>query len=247
MLLYLLNSRQFRDEKVNKKDRAGFLILGLVGITLTYGIYFNGLLRTSATDASLLFACEPIIITIIATAVLKERPNQQQWAGLMVGLIGIWVIAGLKLGNWLALLGLSCECFVSVLAKDLTARYAPVSILARQMLLGSLFALPMMIVEILQRPVHFTATSVSGWIYLSLINSALCYGIWFTMVKRYPLSLISIYILIQPLSGPFYAWLFIGEPFTVRTVLGMLLVIAGIVLTSLKLQNRKNEASQEDI
>ncbi len=245
MLLYLLNYRQFNTEKIKVKDRAGFVILGFVGITLTYGIYFNGLLRTSATDASLLFACEPILITIIATAVLHERPNGQQWAGLMVGLLGIWVIAGLKLGNWLALLGLSCECFVSVLAKDLTARYSPINILARQMLLGSLFALPMMIVEIIQHPIKLDPASVTGWIYLSLINSALCYGIWFIMVKRYPLSRISIYILIQPLSGPFYAWLFIGEPFTMKTVLGMLLVIAGIILTSLKMQSRGKDAESE--
>ena len=55
--------------------------------------------RTSANDASLLFACEPLLIALMAFLFLRERLRRVQWAGLLLGLVGIRLIAGGGIGQ----------------------------------------------------------------------------------------------------------------------------------------------------
>jgi drug/metabolite transporter (DMT)-like permease len=234
LLLYL--SRKELPHLVMKwQDTAKLLLIAGVGITLTYSIYFTGLQRTNSTDASLLFACEPILLSLAATAFLREKLSHVQWLGLLVGLYGIWVIAGRAGGNWLALLGLSCECSTAVLAKELIVRYPPIALLGIEMVLGGLLSLPGALFQFAHHSqVSITSLAIANIIYLSLICSALCYGIWYKLMRTTPLSQMSAFILVQPLLGPFYGHYLHGDLITATVLEGAAFVCLGIVLSQIK-------------
>src|SRR5262245_29252525 len=66
-LLLLALSRIERESlPIRRADWPGFFGLAFLGIALTYGIFYIGVDRTTATDSSLLFACEPILIALFA-------------------------------------------------------------------------------------------------------------------------------------------------------------------------------------
>src|SRR6185437_13058308 len=102
-----------------RRDWPALFLLGSVGIALTYFIFYAGVQRTTASDTSLMFACEPLLIALFAVIFLRERLHAMQWLGMFVGIYGIWLIAGQAAGNALAVLGLAVESSVSVVGKRL--------------------------------------------------------------------------------------------------------------------------------
>ena len=235
LILLGMTRSQGKLPPVRRQDWADFLLLAVLGIVLTYGIYYTGVKRTTATDAVLLTACEPILIALFARIFLHERLTRQQWIGLWVGLVGIWLIVGHgNSGNLIALAALCIETTGSVTAKKLTGLYPGLFVVAVEMLLGSLLLLPGAGWELAH---HLPAVSweVIGYVvYLSLICSAVGYGVWFRLMERYPVSTLGAFILIQPLFGPLSGWLFRHETLTKRGMLGAALVILGVALNALR-------------
>lgn len=233
LLLFLVMPGEMRRTRILPQDRLPLVMLGLIGVGVTYSVFYYGLRSTTAIDASLLFACEPILIALVAGIWLHERLTLRQWGGMLLGLAGIWLIAGRAAGNWIALLGLCCESATSVLAKRLANRYPGLLVVAYEMLIGALLLLPFAAAEAARKPIHGSVAGVAGLIYLSLICSALCYGIWYHSLSRYPVSVMGAFILIQPLMGPLYGWLLRGEEMKPGSLIGALLVLLGVTLTTL--------------
>lgn len=235
LLLLGLTRTQGRFPQVWRRDWADFFLLALLGIVLTYGIYYMGVARTTASEAVLLTACEPILIALFARIFLHEYLSRQQWIGLWVGLIGIWLIVGHgSAGNIIALIALCIETTTSVIAKRLTGRYPGVFVVSIEMLLGSLLLLPGVGWELAHHHPSVSWGVIGSVLYLSLICSALGYGVWFRLMERYPVSVLGAFILIQPLFGPLSGWLFRHETLTTRGVLGAALVILGVGLNALR-------------
>lgn len=240
LLLFALCRRQKLLVPIRPTDRLPFFVLGFVGIGLTYSVLYYGVARTTASDASLLFACEPLLIALAAFLFLRERLRAAQWAGLLLGLVGIRLIAGAGLGNWIALLGLSFECSTSVIGKRLTGRYPGLLVVAWELLIGSLLLLPVALWEIARHPPILTPSALAGTVFLALICTALCYGVWYRLMERFPVSQLAVFILIQPLCGPLWGWLLRGEGLRPQSALGGALVIVGIALTIFVRGNRQN-------
>ncbi|MCW3099901.1 MAG: Permease of the drug/metabolite transporter superfamily [Chthonomonadaceae bacterium] len=221
--------------EVRRRDWTDFFLLALLGIVLTYGIYYTGVARTTASEAVLLTACEPILIALFARIFLHEYLSRQQWIGLWVGLVGIWLIVERgSTGNIIALIALCIETTASVTAKRLTSRYPGVFVVSIEMLLGSLLILPGVAWELAHHPPALSWGVIGSVLYLSLICSAVGYGVWFRLMERYPVSVLGAFILIQPLFGPLSGWLFRHEVLTTRGALGAALVILGVGLNALR-------------
>lgn len=235
LILLGLARAQGRFPTVRPRDWPGFALLALLGIVLTYGLYYTGVARTTASEAVLLTACEPILIALFARIFLHEHLSRQQWVGLWIGLLGIWLIVGRgSLGNVIALLALCIETTTSVTAKRLTQLYPGLFVVAIEMLLGSLLLLPGVGWELAHRHPTLSWGVFGSVLYLSLICSALGYGVWFRLMERYPVSVLGAFILIQPLFGPLSGWMFRHETLTMRGAAGAGLVILGVALNALR-------------
>ncbi len=235
LILLGMARAQGRFPEVRRRDWSDFCLLALLGIVLTYGIYYTGVARTTASEAVLLTACEPILIALFARIFLRETLSRQQWIGLWVGLAGIWLIVGRgSAGNVIALAALCIEATTSVTAKRLTSRYPGLFVVAIEMLLGSLLLLPGVGWELAHHHPTVSWGVAGSVLYLSLICSALGYGVWFRLMERYPVSVLGAFILIQPLFGPLSGWLFRHEALTTRGALGAALVIFGVALNALR-------------
>jgi len=234
LLLGLVRS-QGKLPQVRRQDWPNFLVLAILGIVLTYGIYYTGVKLTTATDAVLLTACEPILIALFARVFLHEYLTKLQWIGLWVGLVGIWLIVGRGgSGNAIALFALCIETTTSVVGKRLTQLYPGLFVVAIETLLGSLLLLPGVGWELAPHPRVLSWGVIGCVLYLSLICSALGYGVWFRLMERYPVSALGAFILIQPLFGPLSGWMFRHEILTQRSAFGAVLVILGVALNALR-------------
>ncbi|MBK8161137.1 MAG: EamA family transporter [Rhodospirillaceae bacterium] len=78
-----------------------------------------------------------------------------------------------------------------------------------------------------------SAAGLAGWgamAYQVLIVTALCYGIWYAMMSRYPVSLVMPFTLLEPIFGATTAVLLLGEGWDWRMVAGALLTMAGLAI-----------------
>ena len=233
LLFFIAKAQGTWPRKFQKEDRTNLFLLGFLAITLTYGIFYNGMKSASATDGSLLFACEPLLISLFAVLFLRERLAASQWLGLCLGLFGVWVIAGQATANLVALLGISIETTTSVIGKRLSAKYPGFTLAAFEMLLGSSLLIPFALWESWHHPPHLTLNGVLCLVYLSGVCSAFGFGLWYWLLNRFPISAMSAFILIQPMTGPFYGWLFRHEVLTKNSAFGGGLVVLALILTVL--------------
>jgi drug/metabolite transporter (DMT)-like permease len=233
LLLYALERCQGFRPVYDRKDWPSFAVLGVFGIAVTYVVFYAGVSRTTATDTSLMFACEPILIALFAVIFLRERLLAVQWLGMVVGIAGIWVMAGQAGGNALAALGLAIESAVSIVGKRLAARYRGLTLCAAEMLIGAACLIPFAVWECVTHPPHFTRAGMLSAAYLTLVCSAFCYGVWYHLLAKYPISSMVAFILINPLFGPILGWAIRGESLRRESAIGGALVVTGLTLTSI--------------
>jgi drug/metabolite transporter (DMT)-like permease len=239
LFLYALEWRHGHRPVYKRSDWKGLFLLGALGIAATYTIYYYGVERSTATDVSLLFACEPLMIAFFAVLFLKERMRVWQWIGMLTGLLGIRIIVGQGGGSLIALSGLAVESSVSVIGKQLATRYRGLTLCATEMLIGSCLLIPFALWECIHHPPHVTRAAIFGVVYLTLACSAFCYSIWYLLLQKYPISAMGAFILIQPMGGPILGWLLRGEPLKPASAAGGGMVALGLILTCLVRVGRK--------
>lgn len=65
----------------------------LIGTTLTLGLVYLGLERTSAIEASLIATTAPLFTILLGIIFLKERQERKEWLGLGLSFVGMIILA----------------------------------------------------------------------------------------------------------------------------------------------------------
>lgn len=237
---------------VRPEDRGRFLLLGGLGIGLTYMVFYGGMRFTTATETTLLVAAEPVLIALLARMILRERLTPLQGSGLAVGVAGVYLIVvrglvpraeGTVLANAVVAVSLVFESYSSIVGKRLTSTYPGLVVAATGMLLGAAMLAPFAVHEALSRGMStLGAAQWSAVAYLTLVCSCLCYGVWYSLLRRYPVSKMAAFLFIQPLLGPVYGYVLLGETMTMWTVAGAVLVVAGVWMVAAPSAARRGAA-----
>jgi drug/metabolite transporter (DMT)-like permease len=69
-----------------------YLLLGLVGITAFNVLFFYAMQSTSAVNAALIMATNPLLTTLLAALLLGERPSARQLASIPLALFGVAIV-----------------------------------------------------------------------------------------------------------------------------------------------------------
>jgi len=69
-----------------------YLLLGSTGICAFNVLFFYAMRDTSAVNAALIMATNPLLTTLLAVPLLGERPNARHLAGLPLALFGVTVV-----------------------------------------------------------------------------------------------------------------------------------------------------------
>ena len=232
---------------IPSRDRRAFVALGTFGIAFTYGVFYGGIRFTTATETTLLVAAEPVLIALLARAVLGERMRATQISGMLVGLAGVYLIVmrgltptlqGTAVANAVVTGALVFEALSSVIGKRLTQSYPGLQVAALGMLIGAAVLLPFAVHETIAHHVGLPGpVEVLAIVYLTLVCSALCYGIWYLLLPRFSLSSMAAFLFIQPVLGPVYGYLLLGERMGIWTILGGGLVMLGVWLVAAYTEN----------
>ena len=90
------------------------------------GCYLTGLVLLPLATAIILVFCGPIMLTILAATVLKEQVGWRRWSAVVIGFIGVLLVADLQrdsLNSWAVILPLTAA-FITAL-RDIFVRNIP--------------------------------------------------------------------------------------------------------------------------
>ena len=110
-------------------------------------------------------------------------------------------------------------------------RHAPLGVTARSLVWGAAGILPVAGAEWASGSrAAWTATAVAGTLYLAVVITALGYVAWNWALARVPAPRAAIFLNVQPIVGTLLGAALLGDPLTPFTILGGVLIIAGLAV-----------------
>lgn len=82
----------FRGERVPLRHAKTYLILGIVGVFGFNLFFFLGMASTSPVNGALIMALNPMLTSLIAYAMLGEKPAARQMLAFPVGIVGVAIV-----------------------------------------------------------------------------------------------------------------------------------------------------------
>lgn len=230
----------------------------VVSGVLLHAMYLSGVFIAihrgmPAGIAALLVGLQPILTSTLASRWLGESVRPLQWAGLVLGLIGVYFVVGGRFGDgqaslfaWIAILIALVGVTVGTLYQkryggggDLRAAL-PIQYGAAFVLCG----LGALLFE--TREVQWTGEFVFALAWLALVLSWGAIYLFYVLIRRTAAArLVSLFYLVPPVTALMSYFLF-GERLDLTAIAGMLLCGAGVFLVNWTAGAARSRASGRD-
>jgi len=224
------------------KNRADWTLLAFTGVlmfAMNYGLLFWGELHVSSGLAAVLQAMIVIFGMFFAHLLLPGEPLR--WPRVVGALIaggGVALICGRLLDHagmlafWGGLgivIGGAGAALSNVLLKRRALDLAPAMIAGWQMIFGTI---PMLLIGWVAEgnPLrfHWTNMAIFCLLYLAIIGSALTFLLLYWLLPRMEVNKLQTISLITPPGAVAIGWLLGGENFSLWSLVGGALVLAGV-------------------
>jgi drug/metabolite transporter (DMT)-like permease len=248
--LYLILTGKFA--KIQRADRRLFLLIAL----LEPFAYFIGesfsMTYVSATVCSVFISTIPVVASIGAWLIYREKLRTVNYAGIILSFFGVLIFILNRDGSvsfdirGLAFLLLAVVSAVgySLVLNKLAGNYSPVFIVTIQNIIGSLLFLPLFIILDFKNffTIHITLSLMEPVIKLAVFASGGAFIMFTYALKHLGVSKANAFSNIIPVLTAIFAFIILDEKLTVRNMVGMSVVIAGLFMSQL---NKRKKISAE--
>jgi len=227
---------------VARPTRAQLGPIALISIFLGglhFGLFYQGMSVGPGTVAAVAYQLATPFIVLLAWLLLGDRPGMTTVLGTLIAVAGVAVLG---IGpearvNTLAILLVGASALAFAVANVLTKKLGPFDPLML-MAWSSLFTIPQLAIGSLVleggQLAAFATADLRGWVafaYTVLIGGVAGFGLWFWLIGRCAMSRIAPFALLLPVFAIISSILFLGEPLTVRLLIGALTTCAGVAMT----------------
>jgi drug/metabolite transporter (DMT)-like permease len=231
--------------RIRKKDWSRFIWCGLTGVAINQMLFIKGLTLTSTIHASLLSLVTPLLVTLFALWVLKERFTIYKALGLSLGIGGsVFLIlqkeasneaTNYLLGDVLIVINAISYAVYFILVKPLMQHYSPLHVIRWVFTIGFFMILPF----------GWQQTAEIAWTGFQWQHYAALFGVVVTgtflayYFNAYGIQHIGAgnagsYIYTQPVFAVLIATLILGETLTWQKLVSACLIFAGVYLVSFR-------------
>lgn len=226
-------------------------LLSIPAITLFNTFIYLALQTSTATNTVLVNAMIPVFIGLIAWIVFGERMGRRQILGVMVSLTGLLFIVSRGQLNTLSQLGFShgdlwtmgagfSWALYSVMLRRRPAHMDPLVFLIAIIAFGLVFMLPFYLWELWTHGgFSLTGPALVSIAYVCVFPSVLSFIFWNSGVARVGANRAGIFFHLMPVFSILLAFLFLGERPHLFHLYGMVLIFAGILMTTLPVKSQR--------
>lgn len=225
-----------------KKQEFVFAGAGLFGLVLYFMLENTALTMTYASNVGIIVACAPFFVALTVGLFFKERSGIRFYIGFLISITGVALISlnGQKslnvnpFGDGLAFLAMVSWGFYSALIKKISQwDYPTIAVTRRIYFYGILCLIPVLIWN--HASWNFTVFArpqvISNFLFLGIGASAAGFVFWNLATKWIGAVRTSVYIYVSPVVTVTLSVLILHEKITVLSVIGALLIFAGLILS----------------
>jgi drug/metabolite transporter (DMT)-like permease len=227
-----------------KKEWKPLFGLSLTGIVLFTGLVYTSIKHTTTINASIVEATTPVFAIILGYIFLKERFNQLQILGTALSLFGvIWIITkgsieivqslSFNIGDLVMLLAVLSWAVYSLFVKRHNAKFPSYGGLLVMLFMATIILLPLAAFEWKNGVyIQWNLPVIAGLLYVGIFPSIIALICWNKAVGVIGPSRASVFLNLVPLFTTIGAVLFLNESLQWIQVMGGVLVLFGVYLTT---------------
>ena len=238
---FVLATRGARGLRVEGRDLAFLVPLGLVGIGAFYLLYFYTVQESTVGTAAILLYSSPAFVVVLAWLFLKEPMGISKILALALTVGGISLVAGaydpanLEVSPAILLTGLLSGLtygLYSIFGRPVTGRLGPPVILSYALFFGGALLL------VAAGPTLGTLAGLPLGSYallfvLAVVHTALAFALYTFGLGRLGAGRAAIVATVEPVVAGAVGTALLGEDLTLPKVLGGLLVLVGAALAQI--------------
>jgi O-acetylserine/cysteine efflux transporter len=231
-------------------------MLTLFGISMCMGavhfaLLFMGLANAEASAVSVTGQLGVPFATLMSMAFLGEKVGWRRGLGIMLAFAGVTLIAfdpdsfSVSFG----LIYVIISAFIGASGGIMMKKMAPISALQLQAWLGLFSFGPLLIFSFLIEGGQVEAFVGGGWlvwiatVFAVLGVSVFGHGAYYYLIKKYDISLLSPLTLMTPIWGVVLAVSLLGEPLTLRLIVGAAVSLSGVFVIAIRRNKSLPEAA----
>ncbi len=202
-----------------------------VAFFISCTLVFHVLAMTSTTVANVLIlqSMSPLLVAVLAWAFLDEKLPLSGWAVLALAFCGLALVIGGSFGggdmagNLFALAVAVCSAsHVTIVRRHRARNLAVVTLPAAVLACGvSLF---------FANPLTVGLTDIGLLILLGGVQMSLGLTCFIMALRHLPAAEVTLIALLEPILGPIWVWLFIGEEPAATTLIGGAIVLTALAI-----------------
>ena len=225
--------------KLSKKELGYLLLIGIIGGSLPFYLYFTGLSQTPAVNAAIIHKTLVFWVMLMAIPFLKEKVSKWQILGVLMLFAGNVFVGGFKgfkfsQGELMLLVATVLWAVENILAKKVLATVSPNIVTAFRMGLGSIVLMPATIITVPQVLQKSLALSNEQFLYMGLtVLFLLAYTTtWYRALKHAPAVVVTSVLVSSTLVTNVLSAVFVTHSWNVTLTVQALLIVAGLFIFS---------------
>ena len=232
-----------RIRRLPKKVHIKLILMAFFQPTLYFLFESAGLQFTSASSASMIIAGIPGVVALLAGFFLKERLSARQWAGVLLSIAGVILLAGFDdnptysgssvLGNGLVILAALSASLYMIVARHLSANLSAVELTFYQVFYGMLLLAPVFFFKMTAVNWDMISMPAIGALFFLIIGATLIAFLSYNFaLTRITASRAAVFLNGVPLASILVSWVLLGERLGLLQITGGIIVISGVTLTN---------------
>lgn len=247
LIIILPFVKKLGPRRYKKSDWKILLPMVLMQPCLYFLLESNALLLTTSTQAGVISATVPIMVTLGAWIFLSEKINMKTIFGIILSVIGVIFLTKSQgsqgvatnpiLGNILELGAMAFAAGNMLIIKKLSDRYNPWALTLMQVVAGSIFFLPGLFKLISNNSIVWTLELIFILLYLGVFVSLGAFGLYNWGISKVSASKASSYINLVPVMAIITGWLLLGEKLNIIQVLSAVVILFGVIMSQRSLHS----------
>lgn len=243
VLLYIISKLIAKFQKIRKEDLKWFVLLAFFEPFMYYIGETYGLTMVESTMASVIVSTIPLFAPVLAYFILKEKIGRMNIAGILVSLMGVFLVIYEPVGGFIsnpmgvALLFMavfSAICYTTVLRK-IPTYYSTINVILYQSLIGLGFFIPTFFLTDFKsiHTIHVSSQAIGALFMLAVFASVIAFVLFAGVVRKIGVAKTNVFVNLIPVFTAIFAWWFMDEILTWLKVMGILIVVSGLFVSQL--------------
>jgi drug/metabolite transporter (DMT)-like permease len=206
--------------------------LAAAGSLITQFLFITSTKLTTAANSIFLQYTAPIYVVLLACWFLHEKPSRTDWIAMGIIFLGLLLFFGDQLspegfyGNLLAVLSGVTSAIMMVSLRAQKDGSPEDSILIASIVM-TVIGFPSVLKE------SWTITNWSIIAYLGIFQIGLAFILFTKSIKHIPALEANLIVTLEPILNPVWVFLFLGERMGPSSLLGGLVVLAGVIVSAI--------------